>query len=50
MYRSVGIDVAFWEDSGKGKSVVAVNEVVMYIVNLCGELIEVGDGDKLYKL
>ena len=31
---SVRVDVAFRENGGESKSVVAVDEVVMYIVNL----------------
>jgi hypothetical protein len=31
---SVGVDVAFREDGCEGKSVVAVDEVMMYVVDL----------------
>jgi len=31
----VGVDVAFWENGGEGETVVAINEVVVYVVDLC---------------
>ena len=44
MYGGIGVDVTFRENGCEGESVVAVDEVVMHVVDLCGELIKMGNG------
>ena len=43
----VGVGVTLGEDGCEGKSVVAVDEVVMHVVDLRRKLIEVSNGDEL---
>ena len=46
----VGVNVAFGKYSGKSEPVVAVDEVMMYIVDLGGDVVEVDDNDELNEL
>ena len=50
VYNSIWVNIAFWKHGGEGEPVVAVDEIVMYIVDLGRDVVEVDNSDELNEL